>query len=266
MLPENIQQELIKYLVKDGMDNSNIKLGVLQMLNAAGEFSERKNAIGLMDEFLKKSPEYFEGFNSKLWSNWKITACGTNYYAHPTAIVDVGAKIGEGTKIWHYCHIQSGAIIGESCSLGQNVFVANNVTIGQNTKVQNNVSLYTGVLIDDDVFIGPSVVFTNVINPRSQINRKSEYQTTHIEQGVSIGANATIICGNTIGKYAFVGAGAVVTKNVPDFAIVKGNPSRVTGYMGKTGYKLKVMSANRMICPDTGAEFLLRNDRLEELS
>ncbi|MFV0606254.1 MAG: acyltransferase [Niabella sp.] len=158
-----------------------------------------------------------------------------NYYTHPTAVIDEGAIIGSGTKIWHFCHIMPEAIIGENCILGQNVMIADNVVLGNGVKIQNNVSVYECVSIEDDVFVGPSVVFTNVINPRSFINRKSEYQSTIIKKGATIGANATIICGITIGEYAFIGAGAVVTKNVPDFALMVGNPAKQIGEVDKEG-------------------------------
>ncbi|GHT04571.1 N-acetyltransferase [Bacteroidia bacterium] len=160
-----------------------------------------------------------------------------NYYSHETAVIDAGCQIGDGTKIWHFSHIMSGAVIGKNCVLAQNVYVAPQVVLGNNVKVQNNVSLYTGVTCGDNVFLGPSCVFTNVINPRAAICRKDEFRKTHVGDGASIGANATILCGITIGKYAFVGAGAVVTKNVPDYALVMGNPARQTGWMNEQGYK-----------------------------
>jgi len=158
-----------------------------------------------------------------------------NYQAHPTAVVDEGVVIGKGTKIWHFSHIMSGAIIGEDCIIGQNVFIAPQAMLGNNVKVQNNVSVYTGVVCEDDVFLGPSCVFTNVINPRSFISRKEEFRTTLVKKGATIGANATIICGVTIGEYALIGAGAVVTKDVPDYALVVGNPGRQTGWVDKEG-------------------------------
>lgn len=157
---------------------------------------------------------------------------------HPTAALDPGAIVGKGSKIWHYSHVMEGAVIGEGCNLGQNVFVAKGVVLGNNVKVQNNVSIYEGVICEDDVFLGPSMVFTNVINPRSAVNRKSEYLPTHVGRGVTIGANATIVCGITLGEYAFVGAGAVVTKDVPAFALIVGNPARQIGWMSQTGERL----------------------------
>src|SRR5689334_18022785 len=154
-----------------------------------------------------------------------------NYFAHPTAVIDLPCDIGDGTKIWHFVHVSAGSRIGARCVLGQNVMVANDVVIGNNVKIQNNVSVYTGTIIEDDVFLGPSCVLTNVTNPRSQVKRHSLYETTHLQQGCTIGANATVVCGVTIGRYAFVGAGSVVTKSVPDYALVVGNPARQVGWM-----------------------------------
>lgn len=161
-----------------------------------------------------------------------------NYFAHDTAVIDEGCVIGAGSKIWHFSHVMSNCKIGENCNLGQNVVVSPEVVLGNNVKVQNNVSIYTGVICEDDVFLGPSMVFTNVINPRSAINRKSEYAKTVVKKGATIGANSTIVCGHDIGKYAFIGAGAVVTKNVPDYALVVGNPAKQTGWMSEYGHKL----------------------------
>jgi UDP-2-acetamido-3-amino-2,3-dideoxy-glucuronate N-acetyltransferase len=162
----------------------------------------------------------------------------SDYYAHPSSYIDEGAIIGSGTKIWHFCHIMSGAKVGENCNIGQNVFLAANTVVGNGVKIQNNVSVYAGVILEDDVFLGPSMVFTNVFNPRSHIDRKGEYLTTHVKRGVTIGANATIVCGISLGEYAFVGAGAVVTSEVPAFALVYGNPARVQGWMCQCGNKL----------------------------
>ena len=162
-----------------------------------------------------------------------------DFFVHESSYVDDGAEIGAGTKIWHFCHVMPGAKIGERCNIGQNVLVSSGVALGNNVKIQNNVSLYTGVIVEDDVFLGPSMVFTNVINPRSHVNRKDEYKTTLVRKGASIGANATIVCGTTLGRYCFVGAGAVVTKDVPDYALVYGSPARVRGWMCQCGEQLR---------------------------
>jgi UDP-2-acetamido-3-amino-2,3-dideoxy-glucuronate N-acetyltransferase len=161
-----------------------------------------------------------------------------DYFVHESSFIDDGTQIGSGTKIWHFCHVMGSARIGERCNIGQNVFVASNVVIGSNVKIQNNVSLYTGVIIEDDVFLGPSMVFTNVINPRSHVNRKDEYKATLVKRGASIGANATIVCGVTLGSYCFIGAGSVVTSNVPDYALAYGNPARIKGWMCRCGIGL----------------------------
>lgn len=181
------------------------------------------------------------------------------FSAHPTAIIDEGAKIGTGTKVWHWTHICGGAQVGEKCSLGQNVYVGNDVIIGNNVKIQNNVSIYDAVHLEDDVFCGPSMVFTNVMNPRSEVVRKHEYKTTLVQKGATIGANATVVCGNSIGRYAFVGAGAVVTKNVRDFALVVGNPARQIGWMCSCGIRLKVSTdfCGHIRCDSCGASFNL---------
>ncbi len=189
----------------------------------------------------------------------------TKYFAHPTAIVDAGCEIGEGTKIWHFSHVMPNCKLGRNCNLGQNVVVSPEVILGENVKVQNNVSIYTGVICDDDVFLGPSMVFTNVINPRSAINRKSEYARTHVGKGASIGANATIVCGHDIGKYAFIGAGAVVTKTVPDYALVVGNPSRQTGWMSEFGHKLEFDADGKAICKESGQVYKLENNKVTRL-
>lgn len=186
------------------------------------------------------------------------------FYAHPTAIIDEGCKIGKGTKIWHFSHIMPNCIIGNSCNIGQNVVISPEVVLGNNVKIQNNVSVYTGVTCDDDVFLGPSCVFTNVINPRSAVNRKSEYAKTHVGKGASIGANATIVCGHNIGKFAFVGAGAVVTKHVPDYALVIGNPARQSGWMSEYGHKLTFNENGEALCPETKEEYKLSNGKVEK--
>ncbi|MBV6655670.1 MAG: N-acetyltransferase [Mameliella sp.] len=187
------------------------------------------------------------------------------YYVHPSAWVDEGAQIGERTKIWHFCHVMPNAIIGADCSLGQNVFVASKVEIGNSVKIQNNVSLYEGVVCEDEVFLGPSMVFTNVINPRSGVNRKSEYQQTIIQKGASIGANATLICGHTIGEYAFVAAGAVVTKDVPPYALAAGVPAKIIGWMSAHGERLNFDSDNKATCPASGVVYQKSGNAVQPL-
>jgi len=183
----------------------------------------------------------------------------TDVFIHPTAVIDEGCLIGAGTKIWHFCHIMPGAVIGEGCVIGQNVFIANKVVLGNNVKVQNNVSLYEGVVCDDDVFIGPSVVFTNVINPRSSVNRKDEFKQTIIRKGATIGANATIICGNGIGAYSFIGAGSVVTKPVSAYALVVGSPARQSGWVSELGHKLNFIN-DKAVCEESGQCYRLLED------
>src|SRR6201991_4813154 len=181
------------------------------------------------------------------------------YFSHPTAVIDDNCTIGEGPKIWHFSHVMTGCTIGKNCNLGQNVVVSPGVVLGKNGKVQNNVSIYTGVTCEDDVFLGPSMVFTNVINPRSAVNHKNEYQKTLVKRGASIGANATIVCGNDIGAFAFIGAGAVVTKNIPDYALVVGNPARQTGWMSEYGHKLEFTAEGIATCPESGELYQLIN-------
>jgi UDP-2-acetamido-3-amino-2,3-dideoxy-glucuronate N-acetyltransferase len=188
-----------------------------------------------------------------------------NYFAHSTAVIDDNCIIGAGTKIWHFSHIMSDCIIGNNCNIGQNVVVSANVVLGDNVKVQNNVSIYTGVTCDDDVFLGPSMVFTNVINPRSAVNRKSEYLKTHVGKGATIGANATIVCGNDIGKFAFIGAGAVVTKSVPDYALVIGNPSKQTGWMSEFGHKLVFDNQGKAICSESKEVYILKENKVKKV-
>jgi UDP-2-acetamido-3-amino-2,3-dideoxy-glucuronate N-acetyltransferase len=190
----------------------------------------------------------------------------TNFYYHPTAIIDEGCEIGDGTKIWHFSHIMSNCKLGKNCNLGQNVVVSPGVVLGANVKVQNNVSIYTGVICDDDVFLGPSMVFTNVINPRSAVNRRNEYAKTHVGQGASIGANATIVCGHDIGKFAFIGAGAVVTKTVPDYALVVGNPSRQIGWMSEYGHRLEFNHDGIATCKESGQTYKLTNNQVSRIS
>ncbi len=187
------------------------------------------------------------------------------FYAHPTAVIDDGCVIGKGTKIWHFSHIMPNCILGEGCNLGQNVVISPEVVLGKNVKVQNNVSIYTGVICDDDVFLGPSMVFTNVINPRSAINRKSEYAKTHVGKGASIGANATIVCGHDIGAYAFIGAGAVVTKTVPAYALMIGNPARQLGWMSEYGHRLEFDAAGIAICKESKVKYKLENGAVTKL-
>ncbi len=181
------------------------------------------------------------------------------YFSHETAVIDEGCKIGQGTRIWHFSHIMTGSEIGDNCNIGQNVVISPGVKLGKNVKVQNNVSIYTGVFCEDDVFLGPSMVFTNVINPRSAIVRKDSYLQTIVEKGASIGANATIVCGNKIGTYSFIGAGAVVTREVKPYALVIGNPARQTGWMSEYGHKLDFDSSGMAICPESGEIYRLGN-------
>ncbi|WP_320018820.1 acyltransferase [Labilibaculum manganireducens] len=183
-----------------------------------------------------------------------------SYFAHESAVIDEDCRIGQGTKIWHFSHVMSGCTIGPNCNLGQNVLVAKGVILGENVKVQNNVSIYTGVICEDDVFLGPSMVFTNVINPRSAVIRKKDYKETIIRKGASIGANATIICGTEIGKYAFVGAGAVVTKSVKDYALVVGNPSKQIGWVSEYGHRLNFDKNGFATCWESGQEYLIKDE------
>lgn len=186
-----------------------------------------------------------------------------DFFVHESSYVDEGAQIGAGTKIWHFCHLMGGTKIGERCNIGQNVFIAVDVTIGNNVKIQNNVSLYTGVVVEDDVFLGPSMVLTNVINPRSHVSRKDEYKSTLIKQGATVGANATIVCGVTLGQYCFIGAGAVVTRSVPDYGLVYGNPGRVQGWMCRCGIRLvfeTVDGREQALCPECGEPYRKKDE------
>jgi UDP-2-acetamido-3-amino-2,3-dideoxy-glucuronate N-acetyltransferase len=187
------------------------------------------------------------------------------FYAHPSAFIDEGCIIGTGTKIWHFSHVMAGCIIGKNCNIGQNVVVSPKVTLGNNVRVQNNVSIYEGVICEDDVFLGPSMVFTNVINPRSAVSRKHEYLKTLVRKGASIGANATIVCGNEIGEYAFIGAGAVVTKPVPAYALLVGNPAKQTGWMSEYGHKLQFDEKGKAICSESGQGYLLTNNKVTKI-
>ncbi len=187
------------------------------------------------------------------------------YFSHETAVIDEGCQIGKGTKIWHFSHIMKNCVIGENCNLGQNVVISPEVILGNNVKVQNNVSVYTGVICEDDVFLGPSMVFTNVINPRSAVRRRDQYMKTLVKKGASIGANATIICGNNIGKFAFIGAGAVITRDVKDYALVIGNPAKQTGWMSEHGHKLRFDENNIAICPESGEKYSLEQEEVVKL-
>lgn len=187
-----------------------------------------------------------------------------NYFSHPTAVIDPGCRIGKGTKIWHFSHIMSGCDIGEDCNMGQNVVVSPGVILGRRVKVQNNVSIYTGVICEDEVFLGPSMVFTNIVNPRSAVVRRDQYVKTLVRRGATIGANATIVCGIEIGRYAFIGAGAVVTKDVPPYALVVGNPARQTGWMSEFGHRLAFDESGLARCPESGEEYRLKNGMVEK--
>lgn len=189
-----------------------------------------------------------------------------SYFAHPSAVIDEGCEIGTGTKIWHFSHIMPGCKIGEGCNLGQNVVISPMVVLGKNVKVQNNVSIYTGVTCEDDVFLGPSMVFTNVTNPRSAVNRRSEYAKTQVGKGATIGANATIVCGHDIGKYAFIGAGTVVTKTVPNYALVVGNPARQIGWMSEYGHRLEFDAQGMASCKESGEKYKLENQVVTKIS
>lgn len=186
------------------------------------------------------------------------------YFAHETAVIDEGCQIGDGTKIWHFSHVMPNCRIGKNCNLGQNVVISPEVVLGDNVKIQNNVSIYTGVTCDDDVFLGPSCVFTNVTNPRSAVNRRGQYSKTHVGKGASIGANATIVCGHDIGKFAFIGAGAVVTKNVPDYALLVGNPARQLGWMSEYGHRLEFDQDGIAKCEESGELYILKDGKVSK--
>jgi UDP-2-acetamido-3-amino-2,3-dideoxy-glucuronate N-acetyltransferase len=188
------------------------------------------------------------------------------FFVHPSAIVDEGCFIGEGTKIWHFSHIMTSCKIGKNCNIGQNVVVSPDVVLGDNLRVQNNVSIYTGVICEDDVFLGPSMVFTNVINPRSAISRKNEYKQTYVEKGATIGANATIVCGHRIGKFAFIGAGAVITKDVKPYALMVGNPARQSGWMSEYGHRLNFDSNGLAICPESREQYIISDGNVSKIS
>lgn len=188
-----------------------------------------------------------------------------SYFSHETAVIDAGCTIGDGTKIWHFSHIMPNCVIGEGCNIGQNVVISPEVVLGRNVKVQNNVSIYTGVICEDDVFLGPSMVFTNVMNPRSAVNRRDQYSKTVVKKGASIGANATIVCGHDIGQYAFIGAGAVVTKIVPAYALVVGNPARQIGWMSEYGHRLEFDANGLAVCPESAQEYKLENNLVSRI-
>ena len=187
------------------------------------------------------------------------------FFAHSSSVIEENCSIGKGTKIWHFSHVMAGCIIGENCNLGQNVVISAHVILGDNVKVQNNVSIYEGVVCEDDVFIGPSVVLTNVINPRGAIVRKNQFQKTLIKRGASIGANATIVCGNTIGEFAFIGAGTVITKDVPPYALIVGNPGRQKGWMSEFGHRLIFGENQKAICPESHQEYILENGQVKRI-
>jgi UDP-2-acetamido-3-amino-2,3-dideoxy-glucuronate N-acetyltransferase len=188
-----------------------------------------------------------------------------DYFAHETAVIDEGCIIGSGSKIWHFSHVMSDCVLGENCNLGQNVVISPGVILGKNVKVQNNVSIYTGVTCDDDVFLGPSMVFTNVVNPRSAVNRRGQYSKTHVGLGASIGANATIVCGNNIGKFAFIGAGAVVVKEIPNYALVVGNPARHIGWMSEFGHRLHFDEHGVAVCPESGEKYQKTDNSVKKI-
>lgn len=188
-----------------------------------------------------------------------------SYFAHETAIIDEGCKIGEGTKIWHFSHIMPNCVLGENCNVGQNCVISPEVRLGNNVKVQNNVSVYTGVICEDDVFLGPSMVFTNITNPRSAVNRREKYQKTTVKKGATIGANATIICGNDLGKFCFIGAGAVVTQSVKDYALIVGNPGKQIGWMSEFGHRLNFDSSGLAICPESKEQYKLENNEVNRI-
>jgi len=189
----------------------------------------------------------------------------SRYFAHETAVLDEGCQIGDNSRIWHFSHVMSRAVIGRNCVIGQNVMIANKVTLGNNVKVQNNISVYEGVTCEDDVFLGPSMVFTNVINPRAFIERKSEFQPTLVRQGATVGANATIVCGHTIGRYAMIGAGAVITHDVPDYALMTGNPARQTGWVSESGCRLDFDEKGFAVCPDSGQKYQLSDRQVKRV-
>ena len=207
--------------------------------------------------FLADYPAFLYSVKEKLMEE--------KYFAHPTAIVDECCEIGKGTKIWHFSHIMSNCKLGENCNIGQNVVISPDVILGRNVKVQNNVSIYTGVICEDDVFLGPSMVFTNVVNPRSGVNRRGQYTKTIVRKGASIGANATIVCGHDIGEYAFIGAGAVVTKEVPPYALVVGNPAKHVSWMSEFGHRLNFNEDGIAVCPESNEEYHIVDNKVSKI-
>ncbi len=189
-----------------------------------------------------------------------------NYFKHETSVIDAGCQIGDGTKIWHFSHVMPNAVLGKNCNIGQNVVISPNVTLGNNVKVQNNVSIYTGVICEDDVFLGPSMVFTNIINPRSAVIRRDEYMRTVVKKGASIGANATIVCGNDIGEYAFIGAGAVVTKEIPAYSLWVGNPAKQIGWVSEYGHRLEFNDKGEANCPESNQQYKLEENKVSRIS
>ena len=187
-------------------------------------------------------------------------------FIHETAVIDEPCSIGAGSKVWHFSHIMKDAVLGNECNLGQNVVISPRVTLGNNVKVQNNVSIYTGVICEDDVFLGPSMVFTNIVNPRSAVVRKDKYVKTHVQKGASVGANATVVCGNTIGSFAMVGAGAVITKDVSPYALVVGNPAKQIGWVSEYGHRLEFDESGKATCEESGQEYLLENDEVTRIA
>ncbi len=245
------QLQDIRHLI-DKMSN---KLNALKntQRNRVEEEHKEYGVSRFLDSSIPRVDEFAVSLNPELIST-------ESYFYHFTTIIDDDCKIGVGTKIWHFTHIMSGCTLGENCNLGQNVVVSPEVVLGNNVKVQNNVSIYSGVICEDDVFLGPSMVFTNVINPRSGVNRRGQYSKTVVRKGASIGANATIVCGNDIGKYAFIGAGAVVTKEVSAYALVVGNPAKQIGWMSEYGHRLHFNEAGKASCPESGGKYILKND------
>jgi len=264
MIPEALKWELITITDRVYEDEAWLSLFsmALHRLDASGHLTERKLAGDQMQSILMMVETLVPDQVWQMYDRFMGTILQSDYFAHPTAVIDIGATIGSGTKIWHFCHIMTDSSIGLNCNIGQNVLISPGVALGNNVKVQNNVSLYTGVTCEDDVFLGPSVVLTNVTNPRSAIPRRGEYKQTHIGKGASIGANATLICGHPIGQYAFIGAGAVVTKDVPDFALMVGNPAKQSAWIGIAGEKLVQVDTSTFKCPSTEDLYFLDENKL----